>query len=722
MELPSNMRKIIAVIPIVHLLLYVTVGLNIPILRQIIVFIYLSFIPGFVLLKILRLKETSVVDTILFSVGLSIAFLMFVGLLVNELFPILGVLQPLSTIPLEITLSLLTLILFVVGYRQDLSENFSSIGRNLIDLKAILTNSTILVLPILLGIIGALYVNQPILLIMIIAIAALYALSVFATRSILSKSYPLLIFAISMALAFSLLLTSRYIIGTDAPLEYYVFRSTTINGYWHFLPVGINPEATVNFNAMLSITILPAIYSALLNINGEIVFKALYPFVFSLVPVVLYRIYSRQIGKSASLLSTLFFISSPLVFYGVEPLGVNRQIVATFFFVLSVFILLDKTISVGKRRILLIVFGAALVVSHYSLTYLYLVCVFSIYIISKIKGDPDRMLNGPMVFLLSVMAFSWYTFSTSPITSLYQFLYLVSSRFSTDISNPVARSSEIFQSHSILTFASMINWALFYTVHFFIVIGILGLLLKAKKMKLDPKYRVLTILSAVILFLCVAVPNIAPALNFSRFYAITMLFLAPCFVLGAETLLGIGKMIWIRAAGKNHYRNVSGQAVTLVICTLLIGYFLSQSGFINCITGAAPQSYSLDYNRIRTSADQRLVINFYSVYILKQEVFGAVWLSAHMEESSAVYADHVSRFVVLTSYGLIPRQQILLLANTTMLEQGSFIYLGKLNVVNGIITTDAEPFNTSELSSFFNENDQVYSNGNSEIWRVIPPG
>jgi uncharacterized membrane protein len=559
---------------------------------------------------------------------------------------------------------------------------------------------------------------------MIIAVAILFALSVFFTRLISWKLYPLVIFAISMALAFQLLLTSKYIIGYDAKFEYYVFRLTSINEYWHLLPVGINPMQTVNLDSMLSITILPTIYSALMNINGEIVFKAFYPFVFSLVPVTLYRIYERQMGKSASLLSTLFFISGPAVFYGFEPLSLNRQAVAELFLVLSILVYLDKKMSIGKRRLLLVVFGAALVVSHYSVMFIYLFFVFSIYAISNFKGHSDDVFDSRMVVLLFIMAFSWYSVSIAPITSLSQLFQQVFSRFTTDISSPASRSASIFAPHPILNLASMIDWVLFYIAHFFILIGILMLLFKPAKTKLDPKYRMVAILSAGFLFLCVAVPNIGPALNFQRFYAITLLFLAPCFVLGGETLVGISEYVLKRAASRRSLSNTYNQISTVLLCVVLIGYFLSQSGFINCVAGASPLSFSLDYNRIRISTDPNTLnsISFYSFYIPEQDVFGAAWLSKNIGESSMIYADRVSQQNVLASYGLIPARQISSLTNTTILEQGGFIYLGQLNVVNGIMTTITASFNTSEIYPLLNRTNLVYSNGNSEVWYVSSPG
>jgi uncharacterized membrane protein len=712
------------IIPIVTLLMWAAIGLDIFIFRQIVIFVYLSFIPGLVLFKILRLKETTIVDTILFSVGLSIAFLMFFGLAINDLFPMLGISKPLSTIPLAITLSLLMLILFIIDYKRDLSEHSNTSDRTFVDLGDLIKKSTILILPAI-GIIGALYLNVPLLALMIIAIAALYVLSVFSTRSIPIKLYPLVIFAVSLALAVQVLLTSKYIIGYDSQLEYYVFRLTAINEYWRVLLVGINPGVTADYSSMLSITILPTIYSALMDIGGEIVFKSFYPFVFSLVPVTLFRIYEGRIGKSGSLLSVLFFISGVEVFYGLQPLSLDRQIVGEFFLVLSILILLNKKIPVGKRRLLLVVFGAALVVSHYSLMYLYLFYVLSIYALSKIKGRRDEVLDGKMVLFLHTIAFSWYSFSISPVTSFSQFLFTVFSRFSSDIFQTAARSSFVFGSHpafgSMTNLAGAINWASFFAAHFLIAVGIVILLFRPGKTQLDPKFRILSILSGVILFLCFVVPNIAPSLNLTRFYAITLLFLAPCIVLVGETILGISESMLKKARSRRSFRKTHSGIKSVLLCTVIVGYFLSQSGFVNLVTGAFPLSYSLDLNRIRTSNDRNLEINFHSVYIQEQDVFGAVWLSRNMKASSTIYADGISGSNVLISYGLIPKQQITFLTNSTVLAQGGFVYLGSLNVVDGVIPTDTEPFNSSRILPVLNENDLIYSNGNTEIWRVSSP-
>jgi uncharacterized membrane protein len=722
------MRQSLLIIPAIHIMLYIAIGIDLPIFRQIIVFIYLTFVPGFILLKFLKLKETRTLETILFSVGLSLTFLMFVGFLVNWLL-FAGISKPLSTVPLEITLSVLTLILFLIGYRHDLFERLGSWRGNIRDSKETALRSGILLLPALFGIVGAICVSFPsisipILSLMVIMVAALFVVSGFSLRLIPHKFYPLMIFAISIALTFHILLISKYIVGYDAQLEYQIFKLTINRGYWTFLPASISEVSAPNLNSMLSITVLPSIYSALLNVDGEVVFKTLYPFVFSLVPLVLFRVYEQQMGRARSLLSTLFLISSPLSYYGVEFLSLDRQIVAVFFLVLSVLVLLDKTMATRKRKLLFVVFGAALVVSHYSTMYLYLGLILSTYAILRIKGKNNKVLNDPIVLLLCSFGFMWYAFTEAPLATLVNFVSRVYSRFFQDIYSITARSTatDVFEPHPILTFASAINWVLFLMVHSMIFVGVLVVIFKSQKAKLDPTYRILLIMSSVVLFLSLAVPNIAPALNFSRFYQLSLPFMAPCFVLSGQAFMDSFANLLRRATQRSFLWDTK-KASTILVCTVVVSYFLSQSGFINCVTKAAPLSYSLDFGRFISSRDMRFKAAFYSAYIPEQNFFSATWLSKHAAQVVTVYADFDSYQSVLLGYGSI-FTRYLPLSNSTAPLRNSFVYLSSLNVGDGVINRDytIDLFNTSEISLILNQNDLIYSNGNGEIWHVTSSG
>jgi hypothetical protein len=107
------------------------------------------------------------------------------------------------------------------------------------------------------------------------------------------------------------------------------------------------------------------------------------------------------------------------------------------------------------------------------------------------------------------------------------------------------------------------------------------------------------------------------------------------------------------------------------------------------------------------------------MYISEQAVFSASWLLSHNVKSAEVFPDDVSGFHALVSYGLIPDNLIFTITNSSITQQSNYIYLGSLNIMNGDITVNSSS-NTSQILSLLNENNLIYTNGNSEIWYAIP--
>lgn len=79
------MRNTVMFILATYVLLYVSVILDVPILRQCVGFVFLTFLPGFVLFRALGIKTDSVTVEFSLYVSISIAFVMFIGLLANTL-------------------------------------------------------------------------------------------------------------------------------------------------------------------------------------------------------------------------------------------------------------------------------------------------------------------------------------------------------------------------------------------------------------------------------------------------------------------------------------------------------------------------------------------------------------------------------------------------------------------------------------------------------------
>ena len=69
-------------------------GFQVPLVRPIVGFVYLTFVPGALLLRILKVHKKSGVETVLYAAGLSLIFDMFAGFFINTVYPFVGIDQP----------------------------------------------------------------------------------------------------------------------------------------------------------------------------------------------------------------------------------------------------------------------------------------------------------------------------------------------------------------------------------------------------------------------------------------------------------------------------------------------------------------------------------------------------------------------------------------------------------------------------------------------------
>ena len=347
-------------------------GLQIPIIRQLICFIYLIFVPGIIILRILKLHNLGNIETLLYTVGSSIATLMFTGLFMNTVYPLFGISGPISIAPFIITISVVVFILCVLSYVRD--KDFSDPG--FIDVGNVLSPPALFLCLIpFLAIFGAYLMNfyrDNSLIIVLIIVIALVALLIGFDKSIPKKLYPLAVFVIAISLLFHRSLISMYISGCDIQFEYYLCNSVKMNGIW-------DPTMFGSLNAMLSLVMLAPIYSIISNMEITWVFKIIYPLLFSLVPLGLYRVFQKQTDDKIAFLSCFFFMSFS-TFFGEMP-ALARQEIAELFLVLLILLMIDKNMNRIKRSFLFIVFGISLVVSHYGLSYFYMFWLISAWLL-----------------------------------------------------------------------------------------------------------------------------------------------------------------------------------------------------------------------------------------------------------------------------------------------------------------------------------------------------
>jgi len=728
-EDPTNWKfaSLLKLIILVQFLMNISILLDIAYVRQILGFIYLTFIPGILLLKALKISNLNPAKSILFSVGLSIALLMFAGLFVNELYPLIGISEPLSDASLMITVNLLTLLLCSISYFRN---------KNGISLTSFSFSPLILFflcLP-LLSVFGTFLVNSSedntVLLLMIAMIPVLVALTAISKKLFPSNFYSLALFCIAIALLFHTSLITNYIVGWDVHTEYYVFNFTKNNSRWDamFNIAGRYRTEFLSANSMLSVTILPGIYSEILK-TESFVFKIFYPFVFSLVPVGLYQLWHSQIREknlsSLGVFLSTFFIVSVGRYATMGGLLPAKQMASELFYVLLFLVIFDEKIEPGKRKLLFIIFSAALVVSHYSISYLFLFLIFftwlsSLFLRFRSSTSFSTFLNikrriTPSLFVLFfVMAFSWYIYTSSSgeFTNFFRnYVDKLIRNFFEDFFSPEARGSKVLTGIGLTaapSFLHQIGRFFFYITEFFIIIGFVRFIVKRKEMKLDEDYAILTGLNMAILLMAMIIPNFAAMFLMDRFYHVVLLFLAPMCIFGGQTFF----MFLLR-------RKKEFSALFLVL--VLIPLFLFETEFVYTIS----RDYS-DMDSLALNMNVMNPVRLYGRITLEQEVLGAKWLSTHIDMTNSLVAgDSVSPYHVLTSYGMIPGDRLRTLSNSTMegyinlrlegVDNRTYIYLRRLNIVNGIIGQ----WNITEISSVLNYENKIYSNGNCEIYNGL---
>ena len=401
-KIPDFIKLIIIIQSIFILLTLLSYyGVQTGFLYDIIGFLLILIIPGFLIVKLMnldRLKSNG--QILLFTVGLTLVSLMLIGFLMNLLYPYLGINKPLSSVAILITLNLFILVTLLIVYLIDKSQWSQRISKTLnrklvkesrpnIDLGKFFTPSFLLPfsLPIL-SILGAYAMNvyhSNILTIIMILLIATFAFLVSLGRLIPAKVYPLLILLISISLLFHKSLITNYIWGWDINFEYFLANQVILNSIW-------NESLPVSYNSMLSVMILVPIFNSFINIGLVWIMKVVYPLIFSLVPLGLYYVFCKQTSPKIAFLASFFFMIQ-FTFY-TEMLTLLRQQVAELMLVLVLMIIINTSLDNRTRSALAIIFGMSIVVAHYGLaTIMMIILILSIIILHISEKEPLKLFK-----------------------------------------------------------------------------------------------------------------------------------------------------------------------------------------------------------------------------------------------------------------------------------------------------------------------------------------
>jgi uncharacterized membrane protein len=620
-----SITKLLAAVLSLQIALWAVMGLSalgvsIPIVQPLIGFIYLTFVPGILILAALRLRDLDIVETALYTVGLSVTVVLSIGLVANIVFNALHIIKPFSFLAITSSVSFVVLLLCAIAYvRNRTYDSYApGSGKRWTNTKPLFnTKMSVPLAPTLflctiplLAVFSTYLVNtynvdagQLALWLILGVVVLLIAFD----KVIPSKLYPLAVFVIALCLLFQQTLISAWLTGADIQTEWFLANTVLNTGVW-------NPSLLYSYNAMLSVVALAPIYSLITSINLIWVFKIVYPVIFALVPVGLYQICRRQLDAKVAFLSCFFFVS--FASFYVQLTGLARQEIAELFFVLLILLLVSKEMNRRIQSALFLVFGLSLVVSHYGLFFIGVSFLFSMWLVLTVAGvdgskltlphlrtkigvHKDKQITTPSprspqgsvvtivsILILFIASTAWY-FYTAQGTVTQQVVLLgnhiagsitelFSPRYS-EAANVVAKGPLPGILHRVNAYVNYLNV-------FFMLAGVcLAVLLKKARFKLQFSYVVLAVISSGFLIASVAVPYLGAALDWTRVFQITLFFLAPFLVIG---FISIGETAGVtirKVASKLGFGNsvlVTRSRLIRLLAIYLVFFMLLSTGFL----------------------------------------------------------------------------------------------------------------------------------------------
>jgi len=707
-----------------------TILLEVPVLSQVLGFIYFSVIPGLLILYIMRLNKLGLTEKLVLSVGLSISFLMLAGLFINTVLPHLGYDQPLTLKPLMLSSGIILLILTIVAYLRNRTTAFSKLSDFRLDAK----EKAYLILPACfpaLTVLGMHIMNTTsnnIMLMTLLFLIPGYIIFIAVKhRQVPQRIYPIIILLTSISLVLLFGLRSNHIIGSDIHAEYYLFQQTLTHGHWQILTN--NP-----LDACLSISILPAIYQSFLKINPEYLYKLLYPLIFSISPLVVYLISRKYIGGFYATLAAFFFMSQS---YFLMAAYSPRTTVAILFFALATVVIFHDRIGEVNKRVLFILFAISCIVSHYSTAYIFFFVLLFVWIGRQTilrfwasREKPAPPLNQPtgvthsrwgtyvtfgIVTIFLAVLFFWYSqitgtafssgvnFIDNTLKSLPRFFLLESRGGEITALAGCGLGAKGIPQHiefvfSWLTIAliavGLISTSVRYRHLIALPRGQKGNTLPFLSRRLDAEFFILALACAVILVAAVVLPNVLIGYGMTRVWCQMMTVLSPLAIIGGTILARVFRI----------------QRAYLVILPVLIPFFMCQTGTMYQLFNV-PRAITL--NSEGTSYD--------SMFIYDQESYACKWLKENTDEKTKIYSDF-SGTARLVSQGRIHTTTSGSYAKSLIEEhkslKGGYFYLRYSGVVKGkLLACGGSWHDITEYQDEFSRRSLIYSNGGSQVYR-----
>jgi uncharacterized membrane protein len=609
-------------------------GLPLPIVRPVVTVVYLTLVPGYLLLRLAGITDESPIETVLYSVGVSLASLMIVGVIANFVLRGVGIERPMSELPIVLAVSAFVCLLTALyAIRVDEDELVT------VDTYQ-LTSPTVLGLTLLpiVGIYGGLILTRFGNNYLLIALyTVLLAIPVFIVMGRLpDRLLPYVIWTAALALLLQNTLSGHFMAWGDSPKEARLALNVLRDGYW-------SPALAPNYGnkyTMLRIVMLHPIYALFTDLKFVWEFKLVHPLIFSLTPVALFHAYEQYVTKRTAFISTYLFMS---LFSFFIVLSRNTR-TATALLFLALFLLLIATTGgePNRRKLLAIPFVAGVIVSHYGVSYMFMLMLGLVvpvrWILERLSSA--NRTNAPLtspasVGLYGIMLFLWYVYF-SPGSKTFAELIGTGSTFITRLTSESTALSSTSASTHYLT-SNYTSMTLEFLRLYNVLVGgimIVGLtliclrLLGNRDVEFDAEYIAY---ASVALFVFGVTFLPIERFNTARTYPTTLLFYAPFFVLGLKQPIdAVGRYVGrIRAVDSHRIATVA-----------LVVFFALNVGLVSA---AATNEYStnalVEKDRVVDDGSPPAKSYFYKQYPTVYGITGTKWLTSTGAGGSPLYVN-----------------------------------------------------------------------------------
>lgn len=625
----------------------------------------------------------------MYSIGLSLALLVLVGLFMNISYPFLGIEKPLSLNSLLMTFTMFILVLSLLTYARDSRSPHTNTDNS----QLVFWPSTLLLLLMpFVSIFGTFLMNvyseNSVQLLLLLCIAIVTILVGFGKLS--QKIYPLAVFVISISLLFHRTLISNYIHGWDIQWSYYVSELVRTNKIWD--------QSIGGQNILLVLSMVSTIYSTFCGLNLHWTYKAFYSFFFSLVPLGLFHIYKNffedQLSDKEAIFSVMIFMFYPRFFWCIP----GKQRIAELFLVILLMLSIDKKIKLVVKSFLAIIFSFAIIQSHYGISYILILSFVFVYLLS-IYTNNSRMksiLSSNYIALFIIMTISWY-FYTGSGDIFYQLTHITKhilesiSEIFTKI-RPRTGLYVLFSNKYVLL--SYIHDFLFLFLSLLIAVGVLKSIIHLIK-KRESRNDLIALSIPFFLFLVISF-FIAGGLGADRAYQISLILLSPFSITGYKSVLHMSK---------EKTSKFFMPSIDLFFSVFLVLFLLFNSGFIYYVSGFTLSSnFAIDKN-----SDYP--------YFNDQEMQAAEWIVTHHKNGSEIYADSFAKLLFIEYFGPESNPTRVFWAETEKITENSYLYFRNMNIRGKIMSSieDYMSLENSKVSKVINNMNKVYDNGGGEV-------